>query len=167
MFYAHQLVLEVGSETGIIGLVGLLGFFVVFIRSGRNITHSPLASAAWFGAFEWLFPINTHTALYSAYSKPMLTGKAPGRLCCVQLHRDVLQPEAPAQFHQWAVAGRLRTAVFERLAGATQGPPPAAGGGSETGTIGFILPFAIKVRPFVLDPGSSNDSQGSDGNAVS
>jgi len=67
MFYAHQLVLEVGSETGIIGLVGLLGFFLVFIRSGQNITHSPIAWAAWLGAFAWLFPLNTHTALYSSY----------------------------------------------------------------------------------------------------
>lgn len=67
MNYAHQLVLEVGSETGTIGLAGLLGFLVIFIRSGRGVSNNPLAWAAWLGAFVWLFPVNTHTALYSSY----------------------------------------------------------------------------------------------------
>jgi O-antigen ligase len=67
VIYAHQLLLEVGSETGLIGLAGLLMFFVIFIRSGRGLTADPLARVAWLGAFAWLFPINTHTALYSAY----------------------------------------------------------------------------------------------------
>lgn len=67
MIYAHQLVLEVGSETGAIGLAGLLGFLVIFIRSGRGVSNNPLAWAAWLGAFAWLFPVNTHTALYSSY----------------------------------------------------------------------------------------------------
>ncbi len=65
--YAHQLLLEVGSETGVIGLLGLLGFFVVLIRCVRKVVYNPLAWATWLGAFAWLFPINTHTALYSAY----------------------------------------------------------------------------------------------------
>ena len=43
MIYAHQLLLEVGSETGIIGLAGLLVFFVIFIRKGRGLSGSPLA----------------------------------------------------------------------------------------------------------------------------
>lgn len=67
MIYAHQLVLEVGSETGIIGLAGLLAFFVILLRAGRGTSASPLAWAAWLGAFAWLFPVNTHTAIYSAY----------------------------------------------------------------------------------------------------
>jgi len=65
--YAHQLLLEVGSETGLIGLAGLLAFFAIFIRAGRGLSRHPLAWAAWVGALAWLFPINTHTALYSAY----------------------------------------------------------------------------------------------------
>lgn len=65
--YAHQLLLEVGSETGIIGLAGMLAFSVIFIRTGRGLPHHQLAWAAWLGAFAWLFPINTHTVLYSAY----------------------------------------------------------------------------------------------------
>ena len=71
--YAHQLLLEVGSETGLIGLAGLLAFFVIFIRAGRGLSRHPVAWAAWLGAFAWLFPVNTHTALYSAYWS-LLTG---------------------------------------------------------------------------------------------
>lgn len=71
--YAHQLLLEVGSETGLIGLTGLLVFFVIFVGSGRGLSKNPLAWGAWLGAFAWLFPINTHTALYSAYWS-LLTG---------------------------------------------------------------------------------------------
>lgn len=67
VIYAHQLLLEVGSETGLIGLAGLLAFFVVFIHAGRGLSAHSLAWAAWLGALAWLFPINTHTALYSAY----------------------------------------------------------------------------------------------------
>ncbi len=67
MNYAHQLVLEVGSETGAIGLAGLICFFGILFLSGRGISTDSLAWAAWLGAFVWLFPVNTHTALYSAY----------------------------------------------------------------------------------------------------
>lgn len=67
MNYAHQLLLEVGSETGTIGMAGLLVFFVIFVRGARGLPDCPLAWAAWLGVFAWLFPFNTHTALYSAY----------------------------------------------------------------------------------------------------
>lgn len=66
-FYAHQLLLEVGSETGWIGLTGLLAFFMLLVRAGKGLSDSPLAWVGWVGAFAWLFPVNTHTALYSAY----------------------------------------------------------------------------------------------------
>ncbi len=83
MNYAHQLLLEVASETGSIGLAGLLVFFVIFIRAGRGLSRQPLAWAAWLGAFAWLFPLNTHTALYSAYWSLLL-----GWLVAVSLARD-------------------------------------------------------------------------------
>lgn len=67
MIYAHQLLLEVGSEAGLIGLAGLLVFFVVYLRAAQRSLTSPLTWVAWLGAFAWLFPVNTHTALYSAY----------------------------------------------------------------------------------------------------
>ncbi len=65
--YAHQLLLEVGSETGFLGLAGLLFFYTIYLRSGLGVSESPLAWAGWVGLLAWLFPINTHTAIYSAY----------------------------------------------------------------------------------------------------
>ena len=66
--YAHQIVLEVLSEAGIIGLIGLLIFYAALIRAwlraetnAKNIAL-PFALAA----LAWLFPINTHTAFYSS-----------------------------------------------------------------------------------------------------
>lgn len=68
MAYAHQLLLEVGSEAGMIGLVGLLAFFVLFIRARWKLKpEDSLSWVAWLGAFVWLFPVNAHTAIYSAY----------------------------------------------------------------------------------------------------
>ena len=68
MAYAHQLMLEVGSETGMIGLVGLAAFFVVFVRARpRAVAGNSLVWAAWLGVFVWMFPLNAHTAIYSAY----------------------------------------------------------------------------------------------------
>lgn len=68
IIYAHQLLLEVGSETGIIGLTALLIFFVLLIRVGqRQMFDASIGWSAWLGAFAWMFPLNTHTALYSAY----------------------------------------------------------------------------------------------------
>jgi len=68
MIYAHQLILEVGAETGLIGLIGLLFFLAILVRVGIGASaRSPLVWAAWLGVFAWFFPINTHTALYSAF----------------------------------------------------------------------------------------------------
>lgn len=69
LIYAHQLLLEVGSETGVIGLIGLATFFLIFLRvpNWDKSTGGSLRSPAWLGAWAWLFPFNTHTALYSAY----------------------------------------------------------------------------------------------------
>lgn len=67
-FYAHQLLVEVTSETGLIGLAGLLAFYVLLIRHFRALDAParrqslPYYLAAW----AWLFPINAHTAFYSS-----------------------------------------------------------------------------------------------------
>ncbi len=67
MIFAHQIVLEVGTETGMIGIVGLLLFLGLVVRAGRKLSFgSPLGFATWLGSFAWFFPLNTHTALYSA-----------------------------------------------------------------------------------------------------
>ena len=67
-FYAHQMVLEVTSETGLIGLVGLGLFYALLVRhwrlaSGeRRMLSLPIAMAA----LAWIFPLNTHPSFYSA-----------------------------------------------------------------------------------------------------
>lgn len=68
MAYAHQLLLEVGSETGMIGVIGLVAFFAVFVRARpRFNVQDSLGWVAWLGAFALLFPVNSHTAIYSAF----------------------------------------------------------------------------------------------------
>ena len=66
--YAHQIVLEVLSEAGIIGLIGLLIFYAALIRAWlRAETHAKkIALPFALAALAWLFPINTHTAFYSS-----------------------------------------------------------------------------------------------------
>ena len=67
--YAHQVVLEVGSESGTIGLVGLCGFYVLLFAAARRTCISA-AHHAWpfmVGILAWWFPLNAHTAIYSAY----------------------------------------------------------------------------------------------------
>lgn len=66
--YAHQIVLEVLSEAGIIGLIGLLIFYVALIRAWIRAETDAKKIALPFAlaALAWLFPINTHTAFYSS-----------------------------------------------------------------------------------------------------
>ena len=67
-YYAHQMVLEVMSETGLIGLVGLVLFYALLVRHWRLASRErrmlslPIAMAA----MAWIFPLNTHPSFYSA-----------------------------------------------------------------------------------------------------
>lgn len=67
-FYAHQIAMEVTSETGLIGLAGLGLFYVLLVRSWRlasqerRIQSLPFAMAA----LAWIFPFNTHPSFYTA-----------------------------------------------------------------------------------------------------
>ncbi len=67
-FYAHQLVVQVLSETGIIGLIGLLVFFWLWWRSWRDAEASARERALPYAlaALAWLFPLNTHASFYGA-----------------------------------------------------------------------------------------------------
>lgn len=66
--YAHQVVLEVMSETGTIGLLGLLGVYALLWLAFRcTSSTATLSSVALLGGAAWLWPLNAHTALYSAY----------------------------------------------------------------------------------------------------
>lgn len=66
--YAHQIVLEVLSEAGVIGLAGLAAFYVVLIRAWQRADARDKNRAFPFAlaALAWLFPLNTHTAFYSS-----------------------------------------------------------------------------------------------------
>lgn len=67
-FYAHQIILEVMTETGLIGLAGLGLFYFLLVRSWRlasqerRIQSLPFAMAA----LAWIFPFNTHPSFYTA-----------------------------------------------------------------------------------------------------
>ena len=67
-FHPHQLLLEVACEMGVVGLAGLLGFFVLLFdtwrRAGPEARRRMLPyGLALLGA---LFPLNTHLALFSS-----------------------------------------------------------------------------------------------------
>lgn len=67
--HAHQIVLEVSSETGLIGLVawlsGTLGLLWTWQRSTQAQRTAALAPAL--ALLAMVFPINTHLAFYSAF----------------------------------------------------------------------------------------------------
>lgn len=66
--HAHQIVLEVASETGFIGLIAWLAAAVFAIRFWRSTPPQNRESAlpAAFSLIVMLFPFNTHYAMYSA-----------------------------------------------------------------------------------------------------
>lgn len=67
-YYAHQIIMEVTAETGLIGLAGLGLFYLLLVRSWRlasqerRIQSLPFAMAA----LAWIFPFNTHPSFYTA-----------------------------------------------------------------------------------------------------
>ena len=68
---SHQLVLEVGSETGTLGLLGLsvfAGILVTAVRAGKRARGVAPALCLLIA----LFPLNTHLAFYSAFPSQLL-----------------------------------------------------------------------------------------------
>lgn len=67
--HAHQIVLEVLSETGVIGLVGWLLGAALAIRAWRRAGTDAreLALAPALALLAMTFPLNTHLAFYSAW----------------------------------------------------------------------------------------------------
>lgn len=72
--YAHQVVFEVGSESGLFGLAGLLGFYALLFAASRRayVDASRFAWPFMVGVIAWWFPLNAHTAIYSAYWSVLL-----------------------------------------------------------------------------------------------
>ena len=66
--HPHQILLEMASETGAVGLAGLLVFFALLIGSWRRAGREDRRLMLPYGLALWgaLFPINTGFALYSA-----------------------------------------------------------------------------------------------------
>lgn len=73
-FHAHQLILDVLTETGLIGMAGFLSAMLVLIRSWRLALES---QRRWMfpggvAVLVALFPINTHLAIYSSFWSQMV-----------------------------------------------------------------------------------------------
>ncbi|MEM6605453.1 MAG: O-antigen ligase family protein [Pseudomonadota bacterium] len=68
--HAHQLILELWSETGIFGLLSYVGILVVLFTLWRGATDTARARALPYAValLGMLFPINTHAAWYSSWS---------------------------------------------------------------------------------------------------
>jgi O-antigen ligase len=67
--HAHNHVLEVLTETGLVGVVALLAFYAMLIRGWRQAPPARRAVALPFALalLAVLFPLNSNNALYSSY----------------------------------------------------------------------------------------------------
>lgn len=66
--HPHQIFLEVGAETGVIGLASLLAFYILlFGRLFKARINNPAAAPFAVALLAALFPLNTHLALYSSF----------------------------------------------------------------------------------------------------
>jgi O-antigen ligase len=87
--YAHQMVLEVSTETGLIGLAGLAAFYFLLIRHWRQADAEQKSRSLPFAlaALAWLFPLNTHSSFYSAQWS-VLVWLVVAMLCATLLSSD-------------------------------------------------------------------------------
>ncbi|MCP3867245.1 MAG: O-antigen ligase family protein [Gammaproteobacteria bacterium] len=67
--HPHQYILEIGSETGFLGLAGLMLLFVVLWKLWRNASpeQRTLAYPAMVSMLALWFPLNTHLAFFSSF----------------------------------------------------------------------------------------------------
>jgi O-antigen ligase len=93
--HAHQLVLEVLTETGCAGLLLWLAGAVLAIRAWRRVAPAARAQAfpVTVALGVMLFPLNTHLAFYSAWWG-LLFAWLLG-LWCAALHADASAPAEP------------------------------------------------------------------------
>lgn len=66
--HPHQFLLEIGAETGVIGLAGFALFWAGLIRLGRRAMRQQPDALPWVlgAAIAW-FPLNAHMALYGSF----------------------------------------------------------------------------------------------------
>jgi O-antigen ligase len=89
--HAHQILLELLTEVGLIGLALWLGAAWVLWRCARQ-SSGALAQAPWVALAVLVFPLNTHLAFYSSFIGIVLTWLLV--LACLQ---GRLQAGAPMQ----------------------------------------------------------------------
>ena len=72
--HAHQLMLDLWCETGIIGVAGYLLLVAILVRAWVRATTPARSRALPFAAalVGMLFPVNTHPAFYSSWSSLLL-----------------------------------------------------------------------------------------------
>jgi O-antigen ligase len=72
--YAHQMVLEVVSETGLVGLAGLALFYGLLVRNWWQASSEQKSRSLPFAMalLAWIFPLNTHASFYSAQWSVMI-----------------------------------------------------------------------------------------------
>ncbi|MEE4279560.1 MAG: O-antigen ligase family protein [Halieaceae bacterium] len=72
--HAHQLILELWCETGVIGIGGYLAMLFLLLRSWQRADEAARSRALPFAATlgAMLFPVNTHPAWYSSWSSLLL-----------------------------------------------------------------------------------------------
>ncbi|MGE4072030.1 MAG: O-antigen ligase family protein [Lysobacterales bacterium] len=63
--HAHQIVLELLTETGVLGLTLWLAAASLLWRCSRRTMDDPAAHAPWVALLVLVFPVNTHLAFYS------------------------------------------------------------------------------------------------------
>lgn len=88
--HAHQIVLELLTETGLIGLTLWLAAAAWLWRCSRRTVRVPHAHAPWIALAVLTFPLNTHLAFYSAFLGIVLAWLVT--LACLQVR---LQAGAP------------------------------------------------------------------------
>lgn len=85
--HAHQLILELLTETGVQGLVLWMIAAAVMLGLWRRTIPGPEAQAPWIALLVLVFPLNTHLAFYSSFMGIVLAWVLT--LACVQ---SLLQP---------------------------------------------------------------------------
>ena len=67
--HSHHLLVEIASETGLIGICGLVLALTLLVREAWRAQHAVRARVAPYGIAlcAAFFPFNTHLAIYSAH----------------------------------------------------------------------------------------------------
>ena len=65
--HPHQMVLEVLTETGVVGFAGLILFAYFFYRFIRKYRLGMALYPYWLAVLVAIFPLNTHMAFYGSY----------------------------------------------------------------------------------------------------